>query len=49
MALAGDEHTSLYLNQAAGFQQFPLQFQWLDDGVFVTAAASAYAQALGPN
>jgi uncharacterized protein (TIGR03437 family) len=46
VALAGDEHTFLYLNQAAGFQQFPLQFQWLDDGVFVTAAASAYAQAL---
>jgi len=47
VALAGDEHTSLYLNQASGFQQFPLQFQWLDDGVFVTAAASGYAQALG--
>jgi len=46
-ALAGDEHTSLGLSQATGFQQFPLRFQWLDDGVFVSAASSAYSQALG--
>ena len=51
VALAGDEHTSLSLSGPAaanaGFQQFPLQFRWLDDGVFVTAAASEYSRALG--
>jgi len=47
VAMAGDEHTMLFVNQATGFQQFPMQFQWLDDGVFVTAASSTYAQALG--
>ena len=51
VALAGDEHTSLSLSGPAaanaGFEQFPLQFRWLDDGVFVTAAASEYSRALG--
>jgi uncharacterized protein (TIGR03437 family) len=47
VAMAGDEHTSLGLSQATGFQQFPLKFQWLDDGVFVTAASATYSQALG--
>jgi uncharacterized protein (TIGR03437 family) len=47
VAMAGDPHTALYLASAAGFQQLPLQFRWLDDGVFVTAAAPDYARALG--
>jgi uncharacterized protein (TIGR03437 family) len=51
VALAGDAHTAIYLNNGTaislGFQQFPIQFRWLDDGIFVTAAAPAYAQALG--
>jgi len=51
IALAGDAHTAISLTNAtaisAGFLQFPLQFHWLDDGVFVTAAPAAYAQALG--
>lgn len=51
VALAGDEHTTLLFTGGnsvkAGFQQFPLQFRWLDDGVFVTAAASEYSRALG--
>ncbi|MDR3703588.1 MAG: hypothetical protein P4L56_28320 [Candidatus Sulfopaludibacter sp.] len=47
VAMAGDEHTTLALNQATGFQQFPLRFEWLDDGVFVTSASTAYRQALG--
>jgi uncharacterized protein (TIGR03437 family) len=51
VALAGDEHTTLIFNGAnamrAGFQQFPLEFRWLDDGIFVTAAASQYSRALG--
>jgi uncharacterized protein (TIGR03437 family) len=51
VALAGDEHTTLYLDGASGartgFQQFPLAFRWLDDGVFVTDAAAEYSKALG--
>ena len=51
VAMAGDEHTTLYLDGAsgakAGFQQFPLAFRWLDDGVFVTEAAAEYSKALG--
>jgi len=51
MAMAGDTHTSLYLDDgaavAAGFVQFPLAFRWLDDGVFVTAASDPYSAALG--
>jgi uncharacterized protein (TIGR03437 family) len=50
VAMAGDAHTSIYLasNSALqnGFQNFPLQFRWLDDGVFVTAASPDYARAL---
>jgi uncharacterized protein (TIGR03437 family) len=51
IALAGDAHTAISLTSPtafnAGFLQFPLQFRWLDDGVFVTAATAPYAQALG--
>jgi uncharacterized protein (TIGR03437 family) len=47
VAMAGDPHTAFYLNTASGFQQFPMQFRWLDDGVFVTGAAPEYAQAMG--
>ena len=51
IAMAGDAHTAISLTNAtaisAGFLQFPLQFRWLDDGVFVTAATAPYAQALG--
>ncbi|HTS28849.1 MAG TPA: hypothetical protein VMH81_23425 [Bryobacteraceae bacterium] len=51
IAMAGDPHTAIYLNgtaaAAAGFQQFPLLFRWLDDGVFVTAASPDYSRALG--
>jgi uncharacterized protein (TIGR03437 family) len=49
-AMAGDAHTVLFLNgnvPQIGFRSFPLQFRWLDDGVFVTAAASDYARAAG--
>lgn len=47
VAMAGDPHTALDINTAAGFQHLPMQFRWLDDGVFVVAAAPEYAQALG--
>src|SRR5262245_17959947 len=51
VALAGDAHTSLALigsaAAAAGFRDFPLVFRWLDDGIFVTDAASDYSRALG--
>src|SRR5262249_3578960 len=56
-AMIGDAHTSLYLindgyfrsNAVAqlGFLSFPIQLRWLDDGVFVEAAASQYGQVLG--
>ena len=40
--MAGDPHTFISLAGdlafRAGFQVFPLQFRWLDDGPFVTAA-----------
>jgi uncharacterized protein (TIGR03437 family) len=52
VALAGDPHTYLYLQPGntgmAGFNQaFPLTFKALDDGIFVTGASAAYAQASG--
>jgi uncharacterized protein (TIGR03437 family) len=51
IAMAGDPHTTIYLSSsaavAAGFQQFPLGFRWLDDGIFVYAASKPYARALG--
>jgi len=51
IAMAGDPHTHLYFGDnaaaAAGFQQFPIVFHWLDDGVFVSGAAAQYSQALG--
>ena len=50
-AMAGDDHTYVRLDDtaavAAGFQQFPLRFRWLDDGVFVVAASAKYSQSLG--
>src|SRR4051794_4374730 len=36
VAMAGDAHTQLNLPGSTAL--FPLQFRWLDDGVFVTAA-----------
>jgi len=51
VAMAGDAHTYLSLSNSAaaklGFLSFPLQFRWLDDGVFVTGAADTYSRALG--
>jgi uncharacterized protein (TIGR03437 family) len=50
IAMAGDAHTLIYLNAAAsvaGFRQLPLEFRWLDEGVFVTGAAPDYSRALG--
>ena len=51
MAMSRDAHTSLILQGDAaatfGFLQVSLAFRWLDDGVFVTAAAAPYSQALG--
>jgi uncharacterized protein (TIGR03437 family) len=51
LAMSRDTHTSLSLNgdavAAFGFLQYSLAFRWLDDGVFVTAAAAPYSQALG--
>jgi uncharacterized protein (TIGR03437 family) len=51
MAMSRDAHTSLILHgdaaSAFGFLQYSLAFRWLDDGVFVTAAAAPYSQALG--
>ncbi len=42
IAMAGDPHTAIYLNNSAavtmGFQQFPFLFVSLDDGVFVSEA-----------
>src|ERR1051326_200013 len=51
VAMAGDGHTSIFLNGGAaaaiGFRSFPLMFRWLDDGIFVTAAPEPYARAVG--
>jgi hypothetical protein len=51
VAMAGDPHTAISLDgsaaAAAGFQQFPLYFRWLDDGIFVFGAAPDCARALG--
>ena len=51
IAMAGDPHTAIYLNNSAavtmGFQQFPFLFVSLDDGVFVSEASGSYAPALG--
>jgi hypothetical protein len=51
MAMSRDAHTSLILHDDGaatfGFLQYSLAFRWLDDGVFVTAAAAPYSQALG--
>ena len=56
-AMIGDAHTSLYLindgyfqSTAAaqlGFLSFPIRLRWLDDGIFVEAAAPQYVQTLG--
>src|SRR5579862_9203495 len=47
VAMAGDAHTFIGLtgstaSQMIGFHQFPLTLRWLDDGVYVTAAAAPY-------
>jgi uncharacterized protein (TIGR03437 family) len=51
VAMAGDAHTfvGLFGSAAAraGFRTFPLEFRWLDDGVFATGAAASYSRALG--
>ena len=51
ISMAGDAHTTIALSGTAafnaGFQQFPLQFRWFSDGVFVIAAPAPYSQALG--
>src|SRR3954454_19569943 len=39
VAMPGDAHTQL--NLAGTYPLFSLQFRWLDDGVFVTAADAA--------
>jgi hypothetical protein len=46
VAMAGDAHTSINLTNAP-FPFFPLRFRWFQDGVFVTRASAAYADALG--
>ena len=50
VALIGDAHTTLGLEganaAAVGFRKFPIVFQWLDDGVFVTSAAGEYKRAV---
>lgn len=48
-AMAADPHTMIFpaVLADAPTQKFPLVFRWLDDGVFVTSASDAYAQALG--
>lgn len=50
-AMAGDAHTYIALDGSAaagaGFQTFPLNFLWLDDGIIVTGAAAEYSQAIG--
>ncbi len=56
-AMIGDSHTAMYLINDGyfqstvvaqlGFQNFPIRLRWLDDGVFVEAAAPQYAQTLG--
>jgi hypothetical protein len=51
VAMAGDGHTSLFLfgirGAAISFPTIPMTFRWLDDGIFVTAAATPYTRALG--
>jgi hypothetical protein len=47
VAMPGDAHTYLYLNNAPGFRTLPLHLRWLDDGVFVTSAGPEYIRALG--
>jgi hypothetical protein len=48
VALAGDGHTNLWLTQRpAAFRMLPLRVKWFTDGLFVTAAAPDYTQALG--
>jgi uncharacterized protein (TIGR03437 family) len=44
LAMAGDAHTSLSLLSGSFF---PLQYRWLDDGIFVRSAAADYSRALG--
>jgi len=46
VAMAADDHTALYL-YLPQFQFLPLDFRWVDDGMFVVGAGSAYLNALG--
>ncbi len=47
-AMAGDAHTSIQLRQTpTGFRAFPLGMTWMEDGLYVTSAASVSARALG--
>lgn len=41
-AMGHDAHTSLGWTNAPTFKPLPIQLRWLDDGVFVTAAANDY-------
>ncbi|SPE39466.1 conserved exported hypothetical protein [Candidatus Sulfopaludibacter sp. SbA3] len=48
VAMAGDMHTQIFLGTGnTPFLQFPLDLRWLDDGVFVVGAGSAYLNTLG--
>ena len=48
-AMAGDDHTFVRLDDVAavhaGFQIFPLRFDWMGDGLFVVQASAPYSQA----
>jgi hypothetical protein len=44
VAMAQDAHTELNLLRPP---YYPLEFRWLDDGVFVTAASAAYQDLIG--
>jgi len=48
VAMAGDAHTNLSLNQCAvPFRSYPIRLQWFSDGIFVTAASPECRPALG--
>ena len=50
-AMAGDDHTFVRLDDVAavnaGFQIFPLRFDWMGDGLFVVQASAQYSRAIG--
>lgn len=48
IAMAGDMHTTIDPEDYFyGYGSLPLTLRWLDDGLFVTAAAPEYSQTLG--